>query len=109
MKTKYTFYLKNLTFLTAILAFTVNSYAGNGKNDKPKVNGNNGNGVGNYDGAATGNTEHGGNQGNDKPVGNTGPKKDKNNGDSIPLDGGLAILLVGAAAFGIKKLRKTQD
>jgi hypothetical protein len=25
--------------------------------------------------------------------------------DTIPLDGGLAILLIGAAAFGIKKLR----
>lgn len=25
--------------------------------------------------------------------------------DAIPLDGGLAILLAGAAAFGIKKLR----
>jgi hypothetical protein len=30
---------------------------------------------------------------------------DTGSGDSIPLDGGLAILLVGAAAFGIKKLR----
>jgi len=28
-----------------------------------------------------------------------------NNGDTIPIDGGLAILLAGAAAFGIKKLR----
>ena len=25
--------------------------------------------------------------------------------DTIPIDGGLAILLAGAAAFGIKKLR----
>ena len=32
-----------------------------------------------------------------------------NNGDSIPLDGGLAILLVGAAAFGIKKLRDAKN
>lgn len=27
-------------------------------------------------------------------------------GDSVPLDGGLGILLVGAAAFGVKKLRE---
>lgn len=29
-----------------------------------------------------------------------GPK-----GDKIPLDGGLSVLLLGAAAFGVKKLR----
>ena len=29
-------------------------------------------------------------------------------GDSIPLDGGLSILLLGAAAFGVKKLRDTK-
>ena len=28
--------------------------------------------------------------------------------DSIPLDGGLSILLLGAAAFGVKKLRDTK-
>jgi hypothetical protein len=26
-------------------------------------------------------------------------------GDKIPLDGGLSVLLLGAAAFGVKKLR----
>ncbi|MEN3322129.1 hypothetical protein VP395_00180 [Mariniflexile soesokkakense] len=26
--------------------------------------------------------------------------------DSVPLDGGLGVLLVGAAAFGVKKLRE---
>ena len=30
----------------------------------------------------------------------------KHKGDKIPLDGGLSILLAGAAAFGIRKLRK---
>jgi hypothetical protein len=30
-------------------------------------------------------------------------------GDSVPLDGGLGILLVGAAAFGIKKLRDKKN
>ncbi|SFZ90500.1 hypothetical protein SAMN05428642_101972 [Flaviramulus basaltis] len=28
--------------------------------------------------------------------------------DSIPLDGGLSILLLGAAAFGVKKLRENK-
>jgi len=28
--------------------------------------------------------------------------------DAIPLDGGLSILLLGAAAFGIKKLRENK-
>ncbi|GAB1856995.1 hypothetical protein MHTCC0001_18310 [Flavobacteriaceae bacterium MHTCC 0001] len=27
---------------------------------------------------------------------------------SVPLDGGLAILLAGAAAFGVRKLRKNK-
>ena len=30
-------------------------------------------------------------------------------GDSIPLDGGLGILVLGAAAFGIKKLRSKKN
>lgn len=30
-------------------------------------------------------------------------------GDSVPLDGGLGILLVGAAAFGVKKLRDNKN
>ena len=33
---------------------------------------------------------------------------DSNGGDSIPLDGGLSVLLLGAAAFGVKKLRDTK-
>ncbi len=28
---------------------------------------------------------------------------------SVPLDGGLSILLIGAAAFGVKKLRGNKD
>ena len=30
-------------------------------------------------------------------------------GTSIPIDGGLGILLVGAAAFGVKKLRDNKN
>lgn len=29
--------------------------------------------------------------------------------DTVPLDGGLGILLVGAAAFGVKKLRESKN
>ena len=29
--------------------------------------------------------------------------------DSVPLDGGLGILLLGAAAFGVKKLRESKN
>ena len=55
--------------------------------------GNNGNGIGNMPY---------GNQGsNNNPNGRTGTRTN----DSIPLDGGLSILLLGGAAFGIKKLR----
>ena len=38
------------------------------------------------------------------PTGPTDPST-----DAIPLDGGLAILLAGAAAFGIKKLRAKKE
>ncbi len=63
--------------------------------------------VGNYDGPRTGPDWHIlVTKEMTKPVGNTGPKKDKTNGDIIPLDGGLSILLAGAAIFGIKKLRE---
>ena len=31
------------------------------------------------------------------------------NTDSVPLDGGLSILLLGAAAFGVKKLRDKKN
>lgn len=36
----------------------------------------------------------------------TGGGGQQGGGDSVPLDGGLGILLVGAAAFGVKKLRE---
>ena len=46
-----------------------------------------------------------------KPNGSSDDKPKKPNGSSddkpgsVPLDGGLSVLLLGAAAFGIKKLR----
>jgi hypothetical protein len=41
----------------------------------------------------------------------SGDKKsgDKNSHDNIPLDGGLGILVLGAAAFGIRKLRGKKE
>lgn len=46
-----------------------------------------------------------GNQGkNGNPNGRTGERS-----TSIPLDGGLGILVLGAAAFGIRKLRNNRN
>lgn len=42
-------------------------------------------------------------------AGQGNPHKDKDKGDTVPLDGGLAILLAGAAAFGVKKLRNKKQ
>ncbi len=39
MKTKSKFYLKKLSLLAAILAFTLNAYAGNGNDKTNKPNG----------------------------------------------------------------------
>lgn len=39
----------------------------------------------------------------------TGGGGSQGGGDTIPLDGGLGILLLGAAAFGVKKLRESKN
>tara|TARA_R110000868_G_scaffold229424_1_gene482491 strand:- start:16629 stop:16916 length:288 start_codon:yes stop_codon:yes gene_type:complete len=44
-----------------------------------------------------------------KPPKKKRKKKKKGGGDKIPLDGGLGILVLGAAAFGIKKLRSKKN
>ncbi|TXE06258.1 hypothetical protein FUA26_14895 [Seonamhaeicola algicola] len=99
MKTKNYSVSKILTSLMVVIAltFSTNIYA------KKDNKGNNG--KGNADGTTTGSNkgDHGentGNQGNDKQKGNTNKKT-----PSAPLDGGLGILVLGAAAFGYKKLR----
>ena len=63
--------------LIMVLALTISptAFAGNGKNKDKKPHNN-----------------------------HTKNKKDKKKTDSIPLDGGLSILVIGAAAFGAKKL-----
>lgn len=38
-----------------------------------------------------------------------GNKGGKNKPTSVPIDGGLGFLLVGAAAFGVKKLRNNNE
>lgn len=88
---------KIIITLLVLIAFTFTSNVSAGNN-----------GRGNADKEKTGSDrgDHGdgtGNQGsNGKQVGNTRTKKNQ----SIPLDGGLSILLLGAAAFGVKKLRQ---
>lgn len=61
-------------------------------------------GNGNVDGDTTGTNDIPGNCGHgpNEHVGNANCNKDTT---SIPLDGGLSILLAGAAIFGIRKLR----
>lgn len=65
-------------------------------NVNPNNNGNAGQG---NQGNGVGNNPYGNQGSNDNPNGRAG------GGDSIPLDGGLSILLAAAAFFGIKKLR----
>ncbi|MEP1490383.1 MAG: hypothetical protein ABJL44_15585 [Algibacter sp.] len=84
---------KFITVILILLAFTfttnMNALAGNG----------------NVDGDTTGTNDIPGNCGHgpNEHVGNANCNKGST---SIPLDGGLSILLLGAAAFGIKKLRQ---
>lgn len=88
MRTHSKSLFKTFCLFIAILAFSLN------------VNAQTGNG--NVDGDTTGTNDIPGNCGH-------GPNQHVGNacggGDSIPLDGGLAILLAGGAAYGIRKLR----
>ncbi len=40
------------------------------------------------------------------PPGLPQPEDDNDNNSGVPLDGGIAIFILGAAAYGIKKLRE---
>jgi len=40
---------------------------------------------------------------------NAQPSFDDDVEDGIPLDGGLSLLVAGAAAYGVKKLRQLKD
>lgn len=111
MKTKNKNSFKKLIVLLAVIAFATNTNALTGnKKDKGNINRNNhsntrGNGHSNHgNGNGYGHTNHGNGNGyghhkHNKNCGHGG-------GDSIPLDGGLSLLLAGATVFGIKKLRE---
>ncbi len=94
--------MKTLSKITAIalllIAFTftsnVNAQNGGGGTDNNNGQHNDTSGSTQYNGASTNNNGNGG--------------KSKNN-SSVPLDGGLSILLLGAAAFGVKKLRENKS
>ena len=84
-------------FIIFALTFSIDSYAtdsfeGNGNSNGKSKGNSNGNSNGYSNGYSNGNSNSDSSDG----------------GDSIPLDGGLSILLFGAAAFGVKKLRDTK-
>lgn len=119
METKKNVINNRLSLFLAVLLFTFttssNAFQNNGKGiggDNGATvehsayvnnNGNNGHaGEGNH-GNGVGNLPYGNQGSNNNPNGRTGDR------DSIPLDGGLSILLLGATAFGIKKLRANKN
>ena len=90
---------KIFTIAFVLLAFTLTTNAQNGN--------------GNADGDYTGETGNNITEGSGSEGGNCGHGPNAHAGNacggsntSIPLDGGLSILLAGAAFFGIKKLRQ---
>ncbi|MFH6768573.1 hypothetical protein V8G56_07490 [Gaetbulibacter aquiaggeris] len=96
---------KPLSVFLAVLAFTFTTNV-------------NADGGGNADGSSTGETGYNITTGTNSTGGNcgNGPHThagnaicNKGGGTSVPLDGGLGILLVGAAAFGVKKLRDNKN
>ena len=90
MKTKK-LVLKTLTLLLVIFAFTFSTNAnalGNGKQDYTSVE------------------KKKKKKKKKKKCGKCGQGQCGGHNGSVPLDGGLSILLLGAAAFGVKKLRK---
>jgi len=93
--------MKKTTLFLAALAFiftmNINAQNGNGNTDGDITNNT---GLNDPDGIP-GNCGHGPNQhaGNACGGGTT----------SVPLDGGLGFLVLGAAAFGVKKLRENKN
>ncbi len=82
--------------LAFVLTVNVNAQSGNGANTGGSAN--------QVPGTGQGAGGPGDSYGPGNGAGQGNPQNGK--GDSVPLDGGLAILLAGAAAFGVKKLRK---
>ncbi len=80
---------KTITFLLMLLAFTFTN----------TISANNGGGQGTSNNYGQHNCKSGSTQTNGNSRNNNGGKT------CVPLDGGLSILLLGAAAFGVKRLR----
>ena len=101
--------MKNHSLKTLVILFAMVSFTFTGKIQAQH-------GGGNADGSYTGETGYGVTTGQGSQGGNCGhgPNQHAGNancnkgGTSVPLDGGLSILLFGAAAFGIKKLRESK-
>jgi hypothetical protein len=89
-----------IVFMVLSLTFTINLQAQGGGNADGGYNGATGFGT------TTGPGSEGGNCGNGPHTHAGNAICNKGGGDSIPLDGGLGILLAGAAVFGLRKLRK---
>lgn len=58
--------------------------------------------------AITGLDDGGGSASTSESKSHSGDSKSDGGGDAVPLDGGLSVLLLGGAAFGIKKLRDSK-
>ena len=105
MNTKNTFY-KTIRASIIIIALIFSSYSFAGSRDREHNSGwfhNNSRGHENGRGHDDDHEGYHG-RGHENHKGN-GFGHEGNGSDSVPIDGGLSILLVGAAAFGVKKLR----
>ncbi|WP_372756520.1 PID-CTERM protein-sorting domain-containing protein [Mariniflexile sp.] len=105
MNTNYAFLNKfKITFLILAFAFSFSTYAsGNNDRAKEKIK------VKIKQKDKRNNFIRNGNRDDNHKHTRTCGHNDGGTSDSIPLDGGLSILLVGAAAFGIKKLRDSKN
>ena len=97
--------MNKLKRFSVVLAFALFTLAPNANG----IQGNNGDNNNNNNSSDGGGTNNNNGQNNDtcgsaQYNGNGGNSGSGN--DSVPLDGGLSILLAGAAVFGIRKLRK---
>ena len=98
--------MNKLKRFSVVLAFALFTLAPNANGIQGNNGDNNNNNNNSSDGGGTNNNNGQNNDtcGSAKYNGNGG--NSGGDGDSIPLYGGLSILLAGAAIFGIRKLRK---
>lgn len=91
-----------MTMMLLAFTFTTNIYADPGGNADGDHKGETGFNI------TEGSGSEGGNCGNGPHTHAGNATCSNKGGDTIPLDGGLSILLAAAAFFGIKKLRGTK-